>query len=437
MLSSQTQTRPQQQLQQQQHRQHLHHQQLSQRPADLSRLMIQPQSQQPLPAEVLLCPLCRCEIPAAASDLHIRSHASTRPHRCEHCRFGFRLRSSLDRHLRSRSHALRVEKGVESHAADIVAELGEAAKDEAEAPGTVMMTPHQQAMQPQRHPVFRPQQQPQHRHQQQQQLLRHPLQLQPTAAPLQQQQQRKDVGVVNLTQGGQVPNAVIPRDSRLPQLPLGLQPAMEHPLRAQRPQLRQDQLNLAAPNLLQSRPLEMTVIRQQQQQQQQHLPVPPHSLHGRVAQLHPPVLQSPRPDVQRVLVQQQPHPSKPSPSHLIAQRGLPTSSSPTFSTTLDTLKYTQPVLVQSRPQAAAPVPTPAMPHLDLRPRLPTAPLPLARPPVEAALKVHQGAPGSCPGAGFPQTVPTDLSAKKVGAETLQERIDKVISENQVRVRLLI
>ncbi len=117
-------------------------------PKDLSRIHIPQQTQQPQQPQqhsldLVLCPLCRTPHPVVEADQHIRAHCTlqVRPHRCEPCRFGFRLKSSLDRHLRSRTHLIRIDKGDLSHALDIVAELGEAARDEAEAP---LAIPHQQ-----------------------------------------------------------------------------------------------------------------------------------------------------------------------------------------------------------------------------------------------------------------------------------------------------
>ena len=70
-------------------------------------------------------------------DKHIRSHINSYP--CESCKFSFKTKSNLYKHFKSRSHILRVEKGIESSGADILAELGDTARDELDTPAAAVI----------------------------------------------------------------------------------------------------------------------------------------------------------------------------------------------------------------------------------------------------------------------------------------------------------
>ncbi len=467
-------------------------------PTDLSskRLPAPPQQQQQQSkhlqistqpkSDVLVCPLCRAAVSARDSDRHIRAHCSlasaARPYRCDACRFAFRLSSSLERHirfvanifnffhkkplflnllLRSRSHALRMEKGQESHALDVVAELGEAVRDEmdppiqpaAPIPLTVQrlhLPPPSQQQQQQHLLPQRPQQQSP---QQVLHLIGRPPHLPPPSSSLVQPQQPppqrhsllhaqqhpqaaavdlaaiqrsipKETSVVNLSP------AVHPPSSRPPPPP----PSSSSDPRGIHPAATAvSSAHLAAASILQqSRPPNAAALLRQQPAPQALVLPPARSQPSHSQVPMPPGVVS-QAEAQRLLLQQQQlqqqQPRVLQPAQQLARP--PPAPLSSAAATLGTLRYAQPILVQARPQpptAAAAVPPPP----ELRPRLPTAPLPLIR-------------AGAQPPPVAAQTAPTDLSAKRSAAvpttaanvpqstaETLQQRIDKVISENQVR-----
>ena len=61
---------------------------------------------------------------------HSRPHTNERPYSCESCKFSFKTRNNLFKHRKCRSHILRIEKGIESSGAEILAELGDTAGEE-------------------------------------------------------------------------------------------------------------------------------------------------------------------------------------------------------------------------------------------------------------------------------------------------------------------
>ena len=63
-------------------------------------------------------------------DKHIRTHTNERPYPCIPCKIAFKTQSNLYKHCRSRTHALKVESGIDSSSADIVAELGDSFREE-------------------------------------------------------------------------------------------------------------------------------------------------------------------------------------------------------------------------------------------------------------------------------------------------------------------
>ena len=77
------------------------------------------------------CPFCQivCAKPSVL-DKHIRTHTNERPYPCEPCGFAFKTKSNLYKHKKSRTHNLKVEKGIDSHSEEIVAELGEGIYEE-------------------------------------------------------------------------------------------------------------------------------------------------------------------------------------------------------------------------------------------------------------------------------------------------------------------
>ena len=78
-----------------------------------------------------ICPYCNVICPKpSVLEKHIRTHTNERPYPCESCKFSFKTKSNLYKHFKSRSHVLRVERGIESSGAEIIAELGDTAKEE-------------------------------------------------------------------------------------------------------------------------------------------------------------------------------------------------------------------------------------------------------------------------------------------------------------------
>ena len=78
-----------------------------------------------------VCPYCNVICPKpSVLEKHIRTHTNERPYPCESCKFAFKTKSNLFKHRKSRSHILKVEKGIESSGAEIIAELGDTAKEE-------------------------------------------------------------------------------------------------------------------------------------------------------------------------------------------------------------------------------------------------------------------------------------------------------------------
>ena len=77
------------------------------------------------------CPFCQivCAKPSVL-DKHIRTHTNERPYPCEPCGFAFKTKSNLYKHKKSRTHNLKIEKGIDSHSEDIVAELGDGVFEE-------------------------------------------------------------------------------------------------------------------------------------------------------------------------------------------------------------------------------------------------------------------------------------------------------------------
>ena len=82
------------------------------------------------------CPFCQlvCAKPSVL-DKHIRTHTNERPYPCDICKFAFKTKSNLYKHKKSRTHALKVEQGVDSDSTLILEELGsEGRREEIESP---------------------------------------------------------------------------------------------------------------------------------------------------------------------------------------------------------------------------------------------------------------------------------------------------------------
>ena len=78
-----------------------------------------------------VCPFCHvsCAKPSVL-DKHIRTHTNERPYPCQPCGFAFKTKSNLYKHCKSRTHNLKVEKGIDSSKEEIVAELGDSGHEE-------------------------------------------------------------------------------------------------------------------------------------------------------------------------------------------------------------------------------------------------------------------------------------------------------------------
>ena len=78
-----------------------------------------------------VCPFCQlvCAKPSVL-DKHIRTHTNERPYPCQPCGFAFKTKSNLYKHCKSRTHNLKVEKGIDSSKEEIVAELGDSGHEE-------------------------------------------------------------------------------------------------------------------------------------------------------------------------------------------------------------------------------------------------------------------------------------------------------------------
>ncbi len=81
-----------------------------------------------------VCPYCNvsCSKPSVL-DKHIRTHTNERPYPCIPCKIAFKTQSNLYKHCRSRTHALKVEQGIDSSSVEMVAELGESFREELES----------------------------------------------------------------------------------------------------------------------------------------------------------------------------------------------------------------------------------------------------------------------------------------------------------------
>ena len=96
-----------------------------------------------------VCPYCNisCAKPSVL-DKHIRTHTNERPYPCNQCQIAFKTQSNYYKHCRSRTHALKVEQGIDSSSAEMMAELGESFREELDKPNseprTVLISTDQQ-----------------------------------------------------------------------------------------------------------------------------------------------------------------------------------------------------------------------------------------------------------------------------------------------------
>ena len=96
-----------------------------------------------------VCPFCQmvCAKPSVL-DKHIRTHTNERPYPCEPCGFAFKTKSNLYKHCKSRTHSLKVEKGIDSSSADIMAELGDTLREEIDGSHVPVSPPSVSAVPP-------------------------------------------------------------------------------------------------------------------------------------------------------------------------------------------------------------------------------------------------------------------------------------------------
>ena len=357
------------------------------------------------------CPFCQlvCAKPSVL-DKHIRTHTNERPYPCRECGFAFKTNSNLSKHYKSRTHALKVDRGVDSSSALILEELGsEGQREEIGSP--LPLCTRQTSPPPPPPPTITTTQDTVARFSHGRDAL-HRLPSQP----------QRQVTVLTTAAAASAHAPVLPQhpDPRLLQ-----QVAPQHHVEPQQLVIRA--VHRPGEHALQSHQQRPA----QQLQQQRRGPAPVLYQVGAsslgsvplrqttVTTLHP-MVRSAAPQPVYTL------PSVPHPTVRGAAMEMRVQSSAPSS---EPRLPQQPVSVQAVRSAAAAA------AASTNPQLPTAPLPLVRAPLAGLPAARTVASASAASASPPQQ-PADLSKK---AESLQQRIehiDKVISQNQAIVDIV-
>ena len=337
------------------------------------------------------CPFCQlvCAKPSVL-DKHIRTHTNERPYPCKECGFAFKTNSNLSKHYKSRTHALKVDRGVDSNSALILEELGsEGRREEIGSPLPVGGGAMQTSPPPPR-PTITTAQDVLHSHRLPPQP-QHQVTVLTAAPPAPALPQHPDP---RLLQQVTLHHQVEPQQLVIRAVHSQGEQAAQH----QQQRLSLQQQGGPAPVLYQVGPSSLSV--------------PPRQ--AAVTTLHPAVRGAAAQPVYSL--PSVPHPTVRGVAMEMRVQSAVSSSEPRLPQ--------QPVALQATRQAST--------TTSAHPRLPTAPLPLVRAPL-AGLPTAAKAATSSAGSSSPPQQPADLSKK---AESLQQRIDKVISQNQAIVDIV-
>ena len=340
-------------------------------------------------------------------DKHIRTHTNERPYPCRECGFAFKTNSNLSKHYKSRTHALKVDRGVDSSSALILEELG--SEGQREEIGSPLPLSTSLASPPPPPPTITTTQDTVARFSQVRDAL-HRL-------PPQSQPQHQ---VTVLTTAPPAPATVLPQhpDPRLlqqvaPQQHVEPQQLVIRAVHRPGDHMLQNQQQRPAPQL-QQQGGPAPVLYQVGASSLGSVPL----RQATVTTLHP-MVRSAAPQPVYTL------PSVPHPTVRGAAMEMRIQSA---------ASSTEPRLPQQPVSVHSMRPATAVSATTSNPQLPTAPLPLVRAPLVGLPAVRTVA--SAAASASPPQQPADLSKK---AESLQQRIehiDKVISQNQAIVDIV-